>query len=141
MSRHNFEDVVNLLRNFLEELKTEKLNKNLTSIREKLYNYFKDDSYKNLIDYSNGYGNDDHYSDELDKDIDDYAKPGEADGFDEEFNKDDESVENLDSHAAYKGCKWDFLLYWTPPPLQTTQNIFNTNLLLQGAMCAIRDLT
>ena len=101
---NDFEDIAKSLKDFLQKLENEKLNRELKSTREKLYMVFKDDSYKNFIEknYGSSSGYDDHYSDDESKDVDDYAKPGDADELDTEFNKDDESVENLDSHAQHK---------------------------------------
>ena len=106
---NDFEDVAKLLKDFLQKLeidKNVKLNSELKSTREKLYMVFKDGSYKNFIEKNygsiSGYSGYSGYSDDESKDVDDYAKPGDADELDTEFNKDDESVENLDSHAQHK---------------------------------------
>ena len=106
---NDFEDVAKLLKDFLQKLeidKNVKLNSELKSTREKLYMVFKDGSYKNFIEKNygsiSGYSGYSGYSDDESKDVDDYAKPGDADDLDTEFNKDDESVENLDSHAQHK---------------------------------------
>ena len=100
---NDFEDVAKSLKDLLQKLENVKLNSELKSTREKLYMVFKDDSYKNFIEKNygsiSGYSG---YSDDESKDVDDYAKPGDADDLDTEFNKDDESVENLDSHAQHK---------------------------------------